>query len=198
MTCWGASAFRVAWPARAVVIMGKLLAPLRCARVTGTAPCHPRGTALPAVRVTGAMPAPPIVASARRCAARRALDGRGEPSGASVTTLTREPSRTGKGASRLDMQIAPLRNVTGDLDSRARRKTRRLGTRSAGAGAATIRLLRRPWLAGQGIVARIEQAQIDQGRGQAGALHPGVVAAGTGCRRRNSAHSREHKPCHGR
>jgi hypothetical protein len=187
----------MARPATAVVIMGMLLAPRSSARVTGAMPCHPRGTALLAVRVTGTMPVPPVVASVHRCAARWALDVCGEASGASVTILTREPSRIGKRASRLDMQIAPLRNVARDLHGRARGKGRRLGTRSAGAGSATIGLVSRSRLAGQGILARIEQAQIDHGRGQPGALHPGVVAAGTCCRRRNSAHRREHQPCHG-
>jgi len=166
--------------AEAVVIMGKMPAPR------------------PRARFTGRMPVPPIVASVRRYAARRALDGHGEASGARAAALRRESSRTGKGASRLDIQIAPLRNVAGDLHGRARGKAGHLGTSSAGAGAGTIRRLRRPRLAGREMMARIEQAQIDQGRGEAGTLHPGVVAAGTGCRWRNSTHSREHKPCHGR
>jgi len=152
---------------------------------------------------TDEAPVPPrlvrrtCLGSVSRCGARRAFNGCKRKSRVMPVGFGGDSLTSGEQGRRLSRQVTPQLAVAGNRRRRARGQPRCLGTGTAGAGARIILPLRGFRLGDRPAIARIEQTQIDQGRGAASAFHPGMIAAATSLRGQDHAQNRRHEPCHG-
>jgi hypothetical protein len=148
-------------------------------------------------------PVPPRLArcteceSASRCDSRGAFDVGERPSRMPAVGVGRDSLALWEPCRQVSRQVAPELTLAGTWDRRARGQLGCPGTRTARAGARTILRHARFRFGDRATIARIEQPQIDEGRGKAGGFHPGVIAAGSSLRRQERAQDRDRKPRHG-